>query len=124
MRGKGVSIMSKSWLAIGLVGLGLMGCTSMQQKTADKDNDDNEVKVTLDQTPAPVQATLQRETGGAKITDLDKETDDGKTIYEADATIGDKPYEIKVADDGTLLSKKIDKDEDKDKENDKDEKKD
>lgn len=118
--------MSKNWLAIGLVGLGLMGCTTMQPKSAEKDNEDNEVKVTLDQTPAPVQATLQKETAGAKITDLDKETDDGKTVYEADATIGDKPYEIKVADDGTLLSKKIDKDEDKDKdkENDKDEKKD
>jgi uncharacterized membrane protein YkoI len=111
--------MKKSWLAVAFVGLGLMGCASIHHGE-EKDSDDNEVKISMDQTPAPVQATLQTETSGGKITDLDKETDDGKTIYEADATIGDKAYEIKVAEDGTLLKKKID-DDDKDE---KDEKKD
>jgi uncharacterized membrane protein YkoI len=110
--------MKKSWLAVAFVGLGLMGCASMHHGE-EKDSDDNEVKISMDQAPAPVQATLQTETSGGKITDLDKEADDGKTIYEADATIGDKAYEIKVAEDRTLLKKKIDDDKD-----DKDEKKD
>jgi uncharacterized membrane protein YkoI len=114
--------MKKRWLTVVFVGLGLMGCASMEHHGEDKDNDDNEVKITLDQAPAPVQATLQAQTSGGRITDLDKETDDGKTIYEADATIGDKAYEIKVAEDGTLLKKKID--DDKDEKGDNDEKKD
>ena len=116
--------MNKSWLAVGLMGLGLIGCTSMSHHGEEKESEENEVKITIDQAPAAVQATLQKEAGGAKIADVDKETDDGKTVYEADAKIGDTPYEIKVAEDGTLISKKIDKDEDEDKDKDKDEKKD
>ena len=111
--------MKKSWLVVAFVGLGLMGCASMHHEEGKDDDEKNETKITIDRAPAPVQATLQTETSGGKITDLDKETDDGKTIYEADATIGDKAYEIKVAEDGTLLKKKIDDDKD-----DKDEKKD
>lgn len=116
--------MKKRWMAVGLMGLGLIGCASMGHHGEDKDSEDNEVKITIDQAPAAVQTTLQTQTSGGKITDLDKETDDGKTVYEADAKIGDTPYEIKVAEDGTLISKKIDKDGDEDKDKDKDEKKD
>ncbi len=43
--------------------------------------------------------------------DVDKETLDGKTVYEGDAMVGGKPYEIIVAADGTLVSKKIDTEE-------------
>jgi hypothetical protein len=66
------------------------------------------------QVPAAVQATLQREAGGAAITTVDKESKDGKTVYEADAPINGKNYEIVVAEDGTLLKKKLD-DESKEK---------
>jgi hypothetical protein len=120
--------MKKRWLTISLVGLGLMGCASMEHhgEGKEKEDDENEVKITMDQAPATVAATLQREIEGGKVTDLDKETDDGKTIYEADAMIGDKAYEIKVGEDGTLLKKKIDDDDkdEKDEKGDKTEKKD
>jgi hypothetical protein len=59
-----------------------------------------------------VKATLDREAPGVKITDVDKETDHQKIVYEADAKIGGKNYEIKVMEDGTLLSKKLDEEKD------------
>jgi uncharacterized membrane protein YkoI len=78
----------------------------------------------IDDVPAAVKATILKEADGTAVTTVDKETDDGKTVYEADALIGKTNYEIKVAEDGTLISKKIDK-EDDDKDGDKkDEKKD
>ena len=58
-----------------------------------------------------VKATLTKEANGAKIETVDKETDDGKTIYEADVMINGKNYEIKVSADGTLLSKKLDQED-------------
>src|SRR5476651_1235427 len=101
--------MNKSWLLAGFISLGLFGCASnMQGEHKDKDKEGDEVKVSFDQAPAAVKATLTKESNGAKIADVDKETDEGKTIYEADAMIGDKNYEIKVAEDGSLISKKID----------------
>ena len=42
------------------------------------------------------------------IDTLDKDSEHGKTVYEADVMMDGKNYEIKVAEDGTLLSKKLD----------------
>ena len=74
----------------------------------------DEVKVKIDQVPAVVRKTLDEESHNAKIDSVDKETDDGKTIYEADVKLNDKNYEIKVAEDGTLISKKLDMEDEKD----------
>jgi ABC-type glycerol-3-phosphate transport system substrate-binding protein len=104
-------------LMAGVVALGLSGCASTASKAEDKEGD--EITVTIDQVPDPVKATLQREAEGANIANVDKETEDEKNIYEADAMIGGKNYEIKVADDGTLVSKKLD-DEQDEKDGDKD----
>ena len=81
----------------------------------------NETKMKLANVPAAVQKTLAEESKGAKIETVDKETDEGKTIYEADVQINGKNYEIKVLEDGTLLSKKLDMEEaEKDKKDEKD----
>ena len=64
--------------------------------------------------PAAVQKTMTEQAGGTKIESVDMETSkDGKVIYEADAVIGGKNYEIKVAADGTLIGKSEDKEEEK-----------
>jgi len=96
-----------------LVALGLAACTMAiraEEKKEEKEGD--EVKVKFDECPAAVKATLNKESGGAKIETVDKETDDGKTIYEADAKIDGQNYEIKVSEDGKLVSKKMDNEED------------
>jgi hypothetical protein len=99
-----------------LVALGLAVCTMAvraEEKKEEKEAD--EVKVKFDDCPAAVKATITKEAEGAKVDTVDKETDDGKTIYEADAKINGTNYEIKVAEDGKLISKKIDAEEDEEK---------
>ena len=38
--------------------------------------------------PPAVRATLDKETAGGQVTEVEKETRNGKTIYSADATVG------------------------------------
>jgi len=84
-------------------------------RAEDKDEKEGaEVKVKIDDVPAAVRKTLDEESHNAKIDSVDKETDGGKTIYEADVKLHDKNYEIKVAEDGTLISKKLDMEDEKD----------
>ncbi len=105
-------------LSIGLAGL---GCNSSY--AGDKQKDEQDVKIHMDQVPAAVKATLEKEANGGRLGDIDKELKKGKAIYSANATVGGKAYEIKVAEDGALVSKKLDDDkEDHEGKNDKDEK--
>jgi hypothetical protein len=101
---------AKSWIVIGTVSLGLLGCNSSNQQK-EKENEGNELQITADQLPPAVRDTMQRESGGAALTKVEKETKEGKTAYEADTTIGGKNYELKVAEDGTLLKKKLEEGE-------------
>ena len=64
------------------------------------------------------------ESGGAKIDKVDKEMEHGKTVYEADAMINGKEYEIVVAEDGTLLCKKLEGQDEEGEHEDKDDEKD
>jgi len=90
----------------------------------DKEKDEGkEEKVKIDQVPQAVRDTLKEESKGAAIDQVDKQTGEGKTIYEADVKINGHNYEIKVAEDGLLISKKLDEGEgEKDKGKEKDEK--
>src|SRR3954462_11625855 len=110
----------------------LPSCTAMAAKDKEKEGEEkDEVKVKIDQVPAAVKKTLDKESDNAKIDEgraagkktlekeaenekideVNKETDDGKTIYEADVKMNGHNYEIKVAEDGTLISKKLDEGE-------------
>jgi uncharacterized membrane protein YkoI len=95
------------WCAIGIAALSLSACSMNHEKESEA-NEKNEITITMDQLPAPVKATLQRESNGGSISEIEQEEKEGKPVYEADAMIGDKKYEIKVADDGTLIKKKLD----------------
>ena len=91
--------------------------TGEDADTEDQDDEEgeeaNEVKMSLDQVPAPVRATLTREANGATIKTVDKEEQHGKTIYETDVMSGGKNWEIKVDENGKLISKKLDNEEEK-----------
>jgi hypothetical protein len=70
-----------------------------------------------------VQRALQEQARGAKIDTVDKETTrDGKTVYEADARIDGKNWEIVVDESGKVVSKKLDEEDDKDEKHEKGEK--
>lgn len=68
-----------------------------------------EERVEVSTLPAPVRATLDRETAGGKVTESEREVKNGKTVYSFDAEVGGKLWDIAIAEDGTLISKEVEK---------------
>lgn len=64
--------------------------------------------VTIDQLPAPVRATVERETKGGQITDIERDSERGQTIYEVEFVLDGKEYELDIAEDGKLLERRLD----------------
>jgi hypothetical protein len=62
----------------------------------------------LDQLPAPVRATVDRETQGGKITDIERDQEHGQTIYEVEFSLDGKEYELDISTDGRLLERRLD----------------
>lgn len=86
-----------------LIGLGVVGTLAFVAWAAQED----EEQVTLDQIPAAVKATILKESAGGKITEIERETKNGKTVYEAEFLLDGNEIEIKVAPDGTLLGREV-----------------
>lgn len=63
-------------------------------------------KVSMDQLPAPVKATLEKEAKGGTVGDISKEEKSGKMYYEAQihGTNGKDRY-VHVAPDGKVLKR-------------------
>jgi len=56
--------------------------------------------------PSAVQETVKRELGSAHIDEIERDTEDGKVVYEVEAETADgREIELEVAEDGTLLEK-------------------
>lgn len=64
--------------------------------------------VTLDQLPPAVRATLEKETKGGSIKDIEKDREAGKDIYEVEFTMDGHDWELDIAADGKLLEKRLD----------------
>jgi len=80
---------------------------------------DGEKELTIDEIPPAVKATILAEANGATIQEIEMETEEGKTVYEAEVIIDGQEVDIVVAPDGTLLGKETeneDDDEDEDEE--------
>jgi hypothetical protein len=85
------------------------------EEEEDEEGESSEKKLTLDQVPAPVKATILKEAGNNDIKEVEAETEEGQTVYAAEWVVDGHEVEIKVAADGKLLKKKVeveDKDED------------
>ena len=65
-----------------------------------------EVKIALTDCPKVVQDTINKVAAGGTVGKVEKETENGKTTYEAKVTVGGKKTEVTVAEDGTLISSK------------------
>ncbi len=68
--------------------------------------------VSLSQVPQTVRDTIERETKGFDIDDLERDKDDGKIVYEVDAENDDRQIKLKIAEDGTLLQREEEMDSD------------
>ncbi len=71
--------------------------------------DRNEKTVKMSALPAAVKTTLEKVASGGRITELTVDHKHGKKVYEADARINHKKYEIKIKANGTLISEKLDR---------------
>ena len=103
----------KKWLNC-LVAV-VAGALAMSAALADDDKDDgNEQAVKVEQLPSLVKATLLKEVGSGKIVELVKETKGNTITYEADVRLDGKTWELRISEDGKLVSKKLDDDDDDD----------
>ena len=114
--------MNKRWIRIGLIGL-LVSSAGLTVARAAEEKEENEQKVAFKDVPAAVRKTLEREANGQSITTVDKETQKGKVVYEADVKIDGHNYEIVVDEKGLLLQKKLDEEDEKSESKDKEGKK-
>ena len=62
-----------------------------------------ETKVKMSDLPAAVQKTVQEQTKNAQLKGLSKETENGKTFYEAETMVNGKSRDILVDATGTIV---------------------
>jgi hypothetical protein len=76
-----------------------------------------EAKLTMDQLPAPVKATLEREAKDGTVADIVKQSQNGQTVYEAKVERKNaKDRYVRVSADGQLVDRDATRKESKDKE--------
>lgn len=73
--------------------------------------EEKEEKVSFDQLPRAVQESIQKETAGGEIEEIEKVVEGGKTVYEAEFTTDGKEFELTVAEDGEVLGLEEEKEE-------------
>ncbi|MCD6051004.1 MAG: putative beta-lactamase-inhibitor-like, PepSY-like [Verrucomicrobia bacterium] len=77
--------------------------TTVDRKPADRQDRTFFLGTQLADLPTAAQATIKREAAGNDIVDIDKETRDGKVVYEVEIKQPGKNIEIHVAEDGTIV---------------------
>jgi hypothetical protein len=95
--------MSKRAVWLPLVGLTAIGAATLVAWAQNS----REERIAFDQVPEIVMATILREAAGAEIKEIEIETENGRTTYEAEFVRDGKTVEITVAPDGTLLEKEV-----------------
>jgi uncharacterized membrane protein YkoI len=60
--------------------------------------------VMLSDVPAPARAQIEKLTAGGTIKKIEKAEEGGRTIYDVEATVGDKAVEYDIAADGAVLT--------------------
>jgi uncharacterized membrane protein YkoI len=88
-------------MLISVTAAGVLGAVSIVAGAAQ--NKDR--ALTLEQLPAPVRATILQETGDGTIKEIMRETEGGKTLYEAEWIAGGRTCEIEVTSDGALMER-------------------
>lgn len=79
----------------------------------EKGEKEKEKTIKLDEVPAPARQTLVREAGGSPIIKVEKETENGRVLYEAHVKKGDDVLGIRVDAAGKLVDKHSEKHEKK-----------
>ncbi len=93
-----------------------------EDENEDEDEDEDEVEVSLSEVPDAVRATIEQQSAGAEIEEIELGNEDGKQIYEVEVIRDGKEEDFQVAPDGTFLGyEEEDEEEDDDDDDDEDE---
>ena len=57
--------------------------------------------------PKAARAMLENLTAGGRVDGVEKEIEHGKTVFDVEATVGDKHVEYTIAEDGTVLGNEV-----------------
>ena len=69
----------------------------------DKKDEPKADKIPFDKCPKAVQDAVNGRFPGAKVTSVEKETEDGKVVYDIELTHNGRKYEMDIVEDGTIL---------------------
>jgi hypothetical protein len=107
------NIMNRRIIAVLAVIVGLTTVGALVY--AGMDMEENKQQVAMTELPAAVQKTIQDNLGGGTVIETAKETEGGSTYYEAEIQkSGGEKVQIKIAEDGKLISVGKGEDEDND----------
>jgi hypothetical protein len=87
-----------------MLALGICGCSTGRHHSTEA-AESGETKVSLEQTPAAVRQTIERELLGAQLEDIARKERQGKTMYETDIIRDGHKWELVVGEDGAIISK-------------------
>ncbi|CAN5358165.1 hypothetical protein BH09PLA1_BH09PLA1_24010 [soil metagenome] len=93
-------------MSVGILGLAvtlLTGCAM-----AGDEHKSDEKKIALGEAPAAVQAAVKKVAGDQKLDKLVKETDEGKTVYEAEFKVNGAAHSAKISETGEVLEEEMD----------------
>lgn len=111
--------MKNRWMGL-LAVAALAGALYSAKAVAEDEGGEKEVKVDLKDVPENVKKAATDAVKGMVLTEAEKETKDGKDVYELEGKAGDKEYEVVVDADGKVLKSGEDDDDDGEKEGDDD----
>jgi len=75
---------------------------------------EREQEVTIDQVPAAVREALLKEADGARIQEIERENEGGRTVYGAEWTVHGEEIEIELDEKGNVLGREAGDDEEDD----------
>ncbi|MFO8013739.1 MAG: hypothetical protein R6X20_10595 [Phycisphaerae bacterium] len=91
------------WLMVGMLGLGMLAWSAGPAAAGEKAG--KEEKVSLGEVPEAARNTILHEAAGHKVREIEKETENARTVYEAEWKVDGKEVEVTVAADGKLLER-------------------
>jgi hypothetical protein len=68
----------------------------------------DEDDLSIDDLPAVVRATVEREVGAGTIEDIEWESGPNGSHYEIEYVLGGQEWDLEVSDDGRVIEKKLD----------------
>jgi hypothetical protein len=65
--------------------------------------DDKDKSISLDQAPKAVQEAIKARFPGAQVTSIEKESEDGKVVYDVELKHKGRKYEMNILENGTVI---------------------